>query len=471
MLKRIAAIPLITIILISLFLKMAFFLYIAPWQTKVEKEKIVISDSWGYEQMAENLLKYKAYCPPADTFHIENYSDYQLTGYAFLHYDTFRTPAYPTFMATIYFLAGIKPYLVIFFQILLSLVSVFYVYKICLLIFNNFEFAKLSTLIFALDIHSAYVANQLLTDTLFVLFFLASTFYFLKAIETGKLFYIVACAYFMGVACLTRPVVLFYPSIAIVLLLAIKQSIGWKFKASIIYLLIFLGIAGTWSYRNYEQYGHFKMTTEDGSGLLMYYAAYADARISHRNIDTVRVQYQKEANVHGFKNEKDIFKQSDIYKTIAVDYIKKNKVAYVKTHLLGGINMFFAIGNVGMAKVLDWDDDKQQESFAEISTKRVLGNFTNHKRETVLGIFIILIMALQYIGALIGCITLFKNKKYFFLVLFLLTAGYFTVITGVVGTYRYKLVVVPFICIAAGYGYTHLRKKKELPTRNEALPR
>jgi 4-amino-4-deoxy-L-arabinose transferase-like glycosyltransferase len=466
MLKRISVIPLATFVLISLFIKLVFFCYISPWDTKVEKEQIMVSDSWGYEQMAENLLKYHSYAPPTDTFHISNYSDYRLTGYAFMHSDTFRTPLYPTFMATVYFITGVKPYLVIFFQIFLSLISVVLVYRISMLLFKKMEIAKLATLLFTLDIHSAYVANQLLTDTIFVVLFLASAYYLIQGIQTGKLKFIFWGAYLMGLACLTRPVVLFYPAIILVLLLLSNQARNWKFKASLLYLLLFFSIAGSWASRNYAQYNHFKLTTEDGFGMLMYYTAYADAKITHRSIDSVRLQYQKTADSMGFRTEKDIFKQSDIYRTIAINYINKNKIVYIKTHLQGGINMFLAIGNVGMSKLLGWDDEKHEEAFAEINTNRILGNFINHKREAILGIFILLVMAIEYLGAFLGLFYLWKNKEYLFLLLFMLTALYFILVTGVVGTYRYKLAVVPLICIAAGYGYERLvNRKKDISKR------
>ncbi|HTB31338.1 MAG TPA: glycosyltransferase family 39 protein, partial [Bacteroidia bacterium] len=395
---------------------------------------------------------------------ISNYSDYQLTGYSFLHADSFRMPLYPGFMACIYFITGVKPYLVIFIQILLSLFSVVFVYRICRLLFDKIEIAKISSFLFALDIHSAFVANQLLTDTLFVVLFSGSIYFLIKGIKTGKLQDILWSAVFMGFAGLTRPVVLFYPAIILLLLLFSKQLSNWKFKAALCFIVVFFGMVGIWPVRNYEKYGQFKFTTEEGTGLLMYYAAYADARTTYRNIDSVRVQYQKEADSMGFRTERNIFKQSEIYKTLGLDYIVKHKVAYIKTHLLGGLNMFFAVGNVGMSKVLGWDENKLEEKFAEISSDRILGNFTTHKRESVLGIFILLILALEYIGALIGCIFLIKNKQYLFLLLFLLTAAYYTTVTGVVGTYRYKLAVIPFICIAAGYGYEHLMKNKRVST-------
>lgn len=460
MLKRITSIPLTAIVLISLCLKLVFYFYISPWDKKVEAEKIVVSDSWGYEQVAENLLKYHAYGMPSDTFHISNYSDYRLTGYLSLHPDSYRMPLYSTFMAAVYFVAGIKPYLVILFQILLSLFSVVFVHRISMVIFNRMDMAKIAALLFALDIHSAFVANELLTDTLFVVLFLASTYYFLKGLKNNSIRQILAGGVFMGFSALTRGIVLFYPAIILVIILAFsKQPRLWKLKAFLGYFVVFACLTGSWSLRNELRYGHWGLATEDGSGVLMYYAAYSDANHSHRNIDSVRVQYQQKADSLGFRKETDVFKQSEIYKKVAMVYIKKNKFIYIKSQLIGGINMFFAIGNVGMSKILGWDESKHEETLAEVNTNRILANFKNDKREAFLGLFILLILALEYIGALWGSIGLFKNKQYLFLVLFLLTAAYFTAITGVVGTYRYKLAVIPFICIAAGYGYVNIKRK------------
>jgi hypothetical protein len=232
-------------------------------------------------------------------------------------------------------------------------------------------------------------------------------------------------------------------------------------KAFLFYVLAFGCFIGAWSLRNNSLYSHGELSTEEGSGILMYYVSYVDASKTHRNIDSVRVQYQKKADSLGFRDEKNVFNQAEIYKKIAYSYIKKNKFNYIKGQLLGGINMYFAIGNVGMSKTLGWDDTKHEETLAQISSSRILENFSNDKREAILGLIILLILAIEYFGAVLGLIYLWKGKQYLFILLFLLTTIYFTAITGVVGTYRYKLVVVPFICMAAGYGYLNLKKNQK----------
>jgi 4-amino-4-deoxy-L-arabinose transferase-like glycosyltransferase len=266
----------------------------------------------------------------------------------------------------------------------------------------------------------------------------------------------------MGIAALIRPVALFYPLILLFLLFVFsKQSVSWKIKSSVLYLLIFSCCLGSWAYRNHAEYGRWQLSTEDGSGILMYYAAYTEARITHTNVDSVRIKFQRQADLLGFKNERNTFNQANIYKRVAFDYINKNRKEYIITHLLGGLNMFLALGNTGMAQTLGWDEDKHGETFAEISMKRILSNFTAHKREALLGVLILLVLIIEYAGALYGLLIVWRDKNYLFILLFLLTATYFALTTGVVGTYRYKLPVVPFICIAAGYGYMKLGKTSE----------
>jgi len=426
----------------------------------------MVGDSKGYEELAENLLKYHSYALHVDTFHISNYSDYQLSGYITYHPDSFRMPLYSTVMAAIYFVAGINPYIVILMQILLSLCSVVLVYKMCMLLFAKMEVAKIATLLFALDIHSAYITNLLLTDTLAIFLLLMSTYLFLDGLVSKKIKLILLSGLCMGLGVLTRGIFLFYPSIIVLLVFAFsKQPLIWKFKALFLYLFAFGCLAVIWSVRNEVQYGHMQYSTQDGDELLMYNVAYTESRISNKSIDSVRVQLQRTANLHGFKYEKDLFKQSEIYTKLGVDYIRNHKAAYLKTHLLGAMNMYLSIGNVGMSNMIGWDNNKREERFAEVNTNRILENFTNNKKEALLGLILLLILAIQYFGAIAGLISLLKSKQYLFILLFLLTAAYFTAITGVVGNYRYKLPLVPFICIAAGYGYVYLKGKRTLPER------
>jgi len=70
-------------------------------------------------------------------------------------------------------------------------------------------------------------------------------------------------------------------------------------------------------------------------------------------------------------------------------------------------------------------------------------------------------MLIQYGGATYGMVRLYKDKFFMYLVLLLLSIAYLWAVAGVLGSYRYKLPVIPFICIAAAYGYVYLMSEKQ----------
>ncbi len=412
--------------------------------------------------MAENILKYHSFASPKDTIKLSNFSEEMGPSYLMYYPDGWMMPAYPVFLAAVYSVAGVHPFVAIFIQLLLSLLSVVLIYRIGMLLFKNNTIAALAALIYAIDIHSIYSANEMLTDTLFVLLLLAGTYYFLKGMLSGKFTVFFIGTMFIGLACLTRLLVMIYPVVLIMILLFFsKNNWKWKLKATLSYLLVIFFVAGIWSYRNYRQYERWQVTTHSGWTLLFYYASFTKQRVTHQNLDSIRVAFQEQADSLGFRKSKNIFDQSAIYNKVASAYIKEHKGAYVVANLQGCLNMFLAIGNRGMATTFGWNKNAPKESFAVITPQRILENFTVSPRETILGLIIMLFLALQYIGAFIGIIKLFIHRKFMVVSLILLSIAYFAAVSGVLGTYRFKLPVVPMICIAAGYGYGNLKKKEQ----------
>ncbi len=470
MLKIISRISLTRIVLLGLLLKLALFCYISPWNKNVEKNRIVVSDSWQYEAIAENLLKYHTFSSPVDTITPAHFSDYRLTGYLFLHPDSYREPGYPLFMAAIYFIFGIKPFMAILVQILLSSIILIFCFKIALLLFNNEAIAKLSTLLVAIDIHSIFVANELLTDTLLLIFFLPAVYHFLKGMKNYRWQHFAYGGILSGLACLTKPIVLLYPGVLLIIILFFSaQPKVWSIKMVLLFALLCGGITSIWLIRNRVDYGHWQMTTQGGNDLLFYYSSLSEQRVSHNNLDSIRVKFQREADSAGFKTEKDIFNQSAIYKQLAISYISSHKLPFFISHLEGGRNMYLSIGNHSLARTLGWANDKDDsQQFAVMNSQRVLSNFKKDKRETLLGILILLIMLVEYGGTAYGIMKLYIDKQFMFIILLVLTVGYLWAIAGVLGSYRYKLPVIPFICVAAAYGYVKLFSKKDKSLTNSA---
>src|SRR6185312_5815480 len=270
--------------------------------------------------------------------------------------------------------------------------------------FNNEAIAKLSTLLVAIDIHSIFIANELLTDTLLIVLFLPAVYHFLKGMKNYRWQHFAHGGILSGFACLTKPIVLLYPAVLLLIILFFSaQPKVWSIKMVVLFTLLCGSITSIWLVRNRIDYGHWQMTTQGDNDLLFYYSSLSEQRVSHHNLDSIRVKFQRQADSAGFKTEKDIFKQSAIYKHLAISYISTHKLTFFISHLEGGRNMYLSIGNHSLSKTLGWGNDKDDlPQFAVVNSQRVLANFKKDKRETLLGILILLIMLIEYGGAAYG---------------------------------------------------------------------
>ena len=152
------------------------------------------------------------------------------------------------------------------------------------------------------------------------------------------------------------------------------------------------------------------------------------------------------------------FDRSKICNKVAWEYIRDNKMAYLETQVWGATHMFLSLGNIDMAQTLGWNSSDVEGQLI-MDSQRIKANFS-HKGQAILGILIIVVLLLQYIGTLFGFIFLVKNKNWFILVFSILTIFYFSAITGAIGKYRYKLPMQFTICSIAGCGYYSLMKRK-----------
>jgi 4-amino-4-deoxy-L-arabinose transferase-like glycosyltransferase len=460
-------IPLIWLIALNLGLKLLMFCFMYHGQDLAASTKIIDdADERSYHGLACNLVKYKTYAPPSINDYFGPDGPIKNPHVLCMYYDALRLPGYPTFIASIYFITGIKPYLAILFQICLSLLSVLLVYRICMLVSGNYSIASIAGLLYAIDIHSIYVSNLLLTDTLCTLVLLASVYFFIKSLKKPSISYIIVSAVFMGLTCIIRPVTILYPLVILLLLfLFSQQPLASKIKQSVIFILIAYVFTAAWAYRNHKLYDHWSLTIQDGYSLVMWNSSFSEARISNKSVDDIREDFQKKADSMGFQQMSNPFDRSDVYKKIGYNYFERHKISMIVGNMAGCIHLFMSIGNIDMAKSFGWNTPDIR-GYPKMNIKRVIQNFIG-SRAALLAFLILLLLIVEYFGAIVGMAHLWRTKNYMLLLLCVLTIGYFTWLTGILAMYRYKLPFMPFLCILGAYGYyTLLNIKhgvKELP--------
>jgi|SRR6185312_12128840 len=445
--------PLSFIVGLNLVVKLVMFCLMYHGQDILGKTKLITdSDEVSYNTMAGNVVNYHTYAPLKDTIDVAHFPVINKPHILCLYHDSLRLPGYPTFLSIIYFIIGIKPYIAVLLQILISLLSVVLIYRICILVSSSPSVASLAGLLYAIDIHSAYVASELLTDTLCVFCMLASVYYFLKAIKDYKLLPFLLSALFLGLASIVRPVMLLYPFILLFIFFIFnKQVVLRKLTLSASYLAVCYVFLLAWSFRNHAVYNHWQLTTQSGYNLVMWNSAFAESRITGKNVDSVRLEFQKQADAMNFNSAPNAFYKADIYEKIGYAYFKQHPLAMIAIHLEGGLHMFLSVGNVDIATSWGWQTPNIR-GFPDMNMQRISKNFSGGN-VAILAVVILVVMFLQYISCIIGLIRVWRLRNYMLLSLCILTIAYFILVIGVAGMYRYKLTITPFLCILAGFAF------------------
>jgi 4-amino-4-deoxy-L-arabinose transferase-like glycosyltransferase len=412
---------------------MIFFISLQPWNPESVRNEVIIGDALEYHPLAESILESKSF---------DNFS-------------SLRTPGYPLFVALIYSLSSSSVWVVLLVQILLSLVSLYLVYKITLLVTTP-KIALLAAFLFSIDTTQAVWTVELYTETLFLLLFLASIYFLCKNVQEWNISHIIVSAILLGAATLIRPISSLFIVVALlIILIGPETKFSRRIFDGILYVLLFLLVLSPWLIHNYSKYGEAKLSSISGFNLLFYNVAFTEVSKSGRTIYEVRKELMEEAARKGADTlSLHSFSSSDIYTGLAKDYIQENFSQYVKRHLMGAVNIFVGLGSQKVAEKLHIKlGARNPEPFGGPGIfKRAIG-FIQGK--SPLGLIIIFLLGMSllvnYAFALYGAFS-FDKDKILILILFILIIIYFAALTGVVGYDRYRIPFMPFINILCSIG-------------------
>lgn len=442
------------VLAVALILRLLFFFIYQPWQPEIEKTLVLSGDAVQYHYLGIAILK---------TF-----------GFA---ENTFRTPVYPAFVALVYGIFGIHPYIVLLFQILLSVVTVYLVFKIGEISFNQHT-GLIAAAVMALDPHQITFASWLFSDTFFAFLFALTIYYFAIGITTKQYKFIIISAVVLGVNILTKPVVQFFP-VALILLCLIWWPINLKtrLKFSILYLLIPFFIALPWLLRNKIKYNHFAISSIVGFDKLVYSVPLTEHTLTHKSdgeiLDSFLTKIKIEnPSLKGLPSDASkiwnnlSFETTDVYAKYADEYLDKHRGAFLKLHVLGMLKLMLNMGTQNMLDKLHienkkWNDEERYTTgILQLAVKFI---HTKTSTEIALGLFIVLFLLACYFYGFLGVFYCIRNKQYLWLFLFGGAVLYFLLIYGKLPIVRFKLPITAMYSILTGYGFYcfHLLSKNK----------
>jgi len=376
-----------------------------------------------------------------------------------------RTPGYSLFAMLTGMIAN-NVLLVVLTQIVVSMLSLWLIYRISSRIFENPAVPSVAAWLYALEPLSLLFTVRLMPETLFTLLLLVAIEGLSAFLSNGKLRFIAYTGVILAAATYVRPVAYY-----LVIPLAIgltwtsrkQQSVWWKAPALL--LLTVMPLLAIWQIRNARMAGYSGFSSIVEKNLYFYQSAGILAQVEHASLVSVqqRLGYPDEASylsAHPEQREWSQARRLSFMHADAMQVLASHRWLYLRSHLTGVLVVALTPGVSEWLQVLGIYPNEAS------MPHRILdeGLFASviriaHEHTGVFACMFAFECALLglYVMALIGCISSGAQRSGVLLLVGVVL--YFLLISGgaqAVG--RYRLPAMPLICILASGGIAACKK-------------
>ena len=426
----------LVIILVALLLRGIFFVVVST-----HPERLFHRDTGSYIRPARNLLTGRGFsqqeAPPFTP-------------------DARRTPVYPLLVALLYGVFGQHPLLVAGGQVLLSALTAGLVGLLGARLLPERE-ACLGGLLLALSLGSIVYSAYILTETLFTALLLGMSYALVVYREKRRKRWLIGAGLLAGMAMLCRPIALFYPLVAAPLA-GFAHRGRWRevFRAALLLLGIAVLLVAPWLLRNYRLTGSLTLSTISSRNLLLFNAVSLEADLRGVGQAQVRAEMverlEQELAQRGGADDEAL--QVRLHKEWGRKIVLAHPWRYLYVHLKNDLNSLLpnvteflellgvTQGGKGTLSVLN-------QYGLRAAVRHYFGG-----QVWLLALLLPLVglLGVTYLGALVGLIILVQRRAGFSLVLLLLPIAYFLLIPGAPSNPRFRVPVMPYVCLLAGTG-------------------
>ncbi|MEK7539483.1 MAG: glycosyltransferase family 39 protein [Patescibacteria group bacterium] len=407
-------------------------------------------DSTHYSTLPDNILKY---------------GNFSLQPGSNGNPETFRTPAYPFFVAIIkYLTGGINA--VPIFQILLLAFSAYFAYIISLSIAPAYKKIALATTVFFMFDPVSFFATQFLaTESLYTFFFLLCIYFLVKKSRSQAQAFGMA-GLFYGFSTLTRPSGLY-------MIIPIGLWFIWRLfhdqnKRILcmhigIFCIITAIVLGPWYIRNGIRTGVYSLSSLEAYNTLNFnlpvYLSYeSEYQLS---IEDVRTElHNKIGNISD--DEQLDLRNSPMIKKVVWNEIKPHLFGYAFFHISKSMNFFFSSSLKHNASILRgfWEGQPQEDWHTQTS---LINSIIDGRLKDVMvwlytniiyfpeNVFLVCLFLLGLYWSIVS-----KSSNARLLFCFILFLG---ILTSPITNPRYRAPIVPFIYFSGFMGGALLIEK------------
>ena len=382
-----------------------------------------------------------------------------------------RTPGYPVFIASVYALFGENNFAVLLAQISVSLLTCWCVFRIARLLWDA-RIALLSSALLSCDLASHINAQQMLSDTLFTSVLTLAILIGLLALRSTSRSSLVLGSVFgllLSISSLIRPLAyyLFFPAIAI-LFWHWKQQCRWRHATVCLGVccmtLAWGSLIWSWQLRNYRLCGSMEISHVTGSNLLFHCGASLLAQ--HEGMTLKHAQQLLGLNDYTARFPEtrtwSVCQFDQRWKREGLQLIRQYPKEFVTRQLRGFLAIMLGIGEQTTLQFLGISEtpagpikDIFTLSWRDYTTIWLL-------RHPVLvgGVFFNeFVLLASYLSVGVSAYTLvrtqrsaFQNLSYLLLWITLLGVITLTVFSGADGYSRFRIPLMPILCVYAAHG-------------------
>lgn len=437
-----SVLPLVSIVLLGLALRLLPVL--ARWNDG--PLFMVASDSWQYHTIALNLYAGHGYSsdeqPPYEP-------------------DVYRPPGYPNFLRLVYGWGGPSIPSAILVQVLLGAGAIALTYALVVALGGGRPVALAAALLLALDPLSVVHANLLLTEIFSSLLVLSAALLVVRYWQSGRKGYLPAVGALFGVGILVHPMLVFLPLLLIAVPCCTAATRGRRhFLYGLLGAALGLGPAVAWMARNKAAADYGGISCVAAVNLMKYKAAgvLAELHGTSREVERDRLTRACESLLPPGATQGDKFR---LWQRTGLSILRDHPLVFAKVFGKG-----VAVELVGPDRdnltrflygrsVLGPDFRVSDEKVWETVRERPVW-YLEAVRYAALGV-----QAVTFLFVLIGLGVLLARRRYGLLLAVLLPAAYVLALTGgPEGEPRFRVIYMPFLCLAAAVGLSRLAAKR-----------
>lgn len=369
----------------------------------------------------------------------------------------------PMYGLIIMILKGIysSNYFINFFQNILSIANIAGLLKIL----KEYKFeldTRKSLFVFIVLFPTQYIyTNMIMSEILlqtFLFWALYNLFYYIKH---GKNHNIVIYNLLLGLAVLTKPVLVYFwiPNLVFMVYLYYKNRKAAIVLSGLIHPICIL----LFSYYGYISTGNFSYSSQKPVNLLDYYATFLLISVNGEEAG-----WKKYEEIHNYLDTiKGYSQMSKEAERIATEIILDNKLEYTKLHLKGMLNYFFDPGRYDLNYLLSVREKNHTGlmfAFAKGGYKEVLAFIWRQPYYVIAYLLFMLIINTCLVLSLI--LFLFNKRVFVEIKVFILFMSfYMSFLSGMLGTARYKIHIYFLLLFTIPFAIDYVKNKKFLNLR------